>query len=141
MENVGADRAGGSAPVADDLAVKQEDGPEDAAVVVGAVTVVGMEGQLAALVADKVFVVGGEQVHEAAAKSSGAPVLMPEKLEALPTLPDELCADGIHALLAGVDAEAAPPGEVLQGGGAVAAEVFPGQQGEGFFPGEGSCRG
>ena len=37
---------------------------------------------------------------------------------------------------AGVEPEAAPPGEVFKGGGAVAAEIFPGQESQGFFAGK-----
>ena len=76
MKNVDRDFAGGSAPVADDLAVQKDDRPEDAAAVVGPVTVVRMKRHLPALVADKILVIRSEQMDTAAAKSTSAAIHM-----------------------------------------------------------------
>ena len=46
----------GGRPVADDFTVEGDDGVEDAALVVGVVGAVGVEDDIAALVADQVFV-------------------------------------------------------------------------------------
>ena len=71
-------------PVAADDAVVGDDGLEDAAVVVGAVGVLGRENNVAALVADKVFVVGGNQQAFARAEPPRAAVI--GQIE-FPTLP------------------------------------------------------
>ena len=48
VKDFGPDFSAGDGPVADDLAVEEDDGPEDAGVVVGAVGVVGVEYVVAA---------------------------------------------------------------------------------------------
>ena len=62
-------------PVAADDAVTGDDGLEDAAVVVGAVGVLGREDDIAALVADEVFVVGRNQEVSVLAETSGAAIV------------------------------------------------------------------
>ena len=87
-EGDGADGAALGRPVAGHFAVLEDDVPEGAGVVVGFVAVVGVEGDVAALVADQVFVVGGEQVDAAAAEAAGATVAAQIEVLALPALPD-----------------------------------------------------
>ena len=131
--------AAGRGPVAHDLAVQQHHRPEDAAVVVGVVAMVRVDGDVAALVADQVFVVGWKEGDGAAAESARAAVPVTPESEPAPAVPDEFVAEGVHAAAAVADAQAAPPDEVLEGGGAVAAEVFARQQGQGFLPREGTA--
>ena len=144
MEGLGRDRRvvveegeasvmGGGGPVAHDVAVQGDDGVEDARVVVGVMRVVGMEDDVAALVADEVFVEGGEEEDAAAAEAAGAGVRMDVELTAVPALGAELAAEGGDTAPAVVDIQPGPPHEVLQRGGAVAAEVFASEEGEGLF--------
>ena len=100
-----------------------------------------MEGDVPALVADEVFIVRREQMYAAAAESAGAAIPVKEQVDAFPPFPDQFRAEGSHALPAIVDPEAAPPGEVFQAGGTVAAEILPGQQRKGFFPWKMPCMG
>ena len=88
MKEFSLDFAGGEGPVANGLAVLEDDGPEDAVAAVGAVHVVGVNGQVEALVGDKVFVVGREQGDGAAAEAEGAAVLVAEELKAFPAVFD-----------------------------------------------------
>ena len=62
-------------PVAADDAVTGDDGLEDATIVVGAVAVLGREDDVAALVADEVFIVGRNQEVTALAEASRAAVV------------------------------------------------------------------
>ena len=62
-------------PVAADDAIVGDDGLEDAAVVVGAVGVLWRENDVAALVADEVFVVGRNQEVFALAEATGAAIV------------------------------------------------------------------
>ena len=79
VKDLGLDFAAGDGPVAYYFAVQEDDGPEVAGAVVCAVGMVGVEGDVAALVADEVFVVGGQQGYGAAAQSADAAVLMAEE--------------------------------------------------------------
>ena len=141
VKDFGPDFSAGDGPVADDLAVEEDDGPEDAGVVVGAVGVVGVEYDVAAFVSDEVFVVGGQEGDGAAAEAAGAAVLMAEEAEAFPALFDEFALDGVHCGFAVADVQSGPPHEVFQGGGAVAAEILSCQPGQGFVPGDGILPG
>ena len=71
-------------PVATDDAVMGDDGLEDAAVVVGAVGVLGWQDDVAALVADEVFVIGRNQEVFALAESARAAIISKIKLTASP---------------------------------------------------------
>ena len=102
-----------------------------------AVTMVGMEGYVAALVSDQVFVVWREQMHAAASEPSGPAGAVEVEDKAFPSLLKQFISKDGYALTAVIDSKAAPPGEVLEGGGAVAPEVFPGQKGQGILPGNG----
>ena len=62
-------------PVAADDAVFGDDGLEDAAVVVGTMLVFGVEHDVAALIADEVFVIGRNQQVFALAETSGAAIV------------------------------------------------------------------
>ncbi len=122
-------------PIANNFAVLEDNRPENAVAAVGAVHVVGMDGQLAALVTNKVFVVGREEVNVSAPESAGAAILVAEESKPFPAFLYEFVPDGIESIPTISDVEATPPYEVFQGGRAVAAEVGSGQFGQGFFPG------
>ena len=124
---------GGGGPVADDVAVQGHDRVEDTGVVVGVMGVVGMEDDVAALVADEVFVEGREEEDGAPAEAAGAGVRMDVEVASMPAFGAELVAEGGDAAPAVVDIQPGPPDEVLQRGGAMAAEIFAGEKGEGLF--------
>ena len=70
-------------PVAADDAVVGDDGLEDAAVVVGLVAVIGRKDDVAALIADEVFVVRRNQEIFSFAETSGAAIVRQIKFPAL----------------------------------------------------------
>ena len=136
MEHLGLDFAAGGGPVADDFAILENHGPEDAFLVVGMMAVVGVEGHMAALVADEVFVVGREEVNASVPESPCTAVLVAVEGESLPALLYEFILDGLHSLPAVADVQSGPPHEVFHCGGTVAAEVGSGELGQGFFLGD-----
>ena len=71
-------------PVAADDAVMGDNRLEDAAVIVGAVGMLGWQDDVAALVADEVFVVGRNQEVFALAESARAAIIGEIKLTASP---------------------------------------------------------
>ena len=99
----------------------------------GVVRVVGMEDDVAAFVADQVFVEGGEEEDAAAAEAAGAGLRVDVEVAAFPALGAELAAEGGDAAPAVVDIQPGPPHVVLQRGGAMAAKVFSREEGDGFF--------
>ena len=115
-------------PVAADDAVMGDDGLEDAAVVVGAVGVLLGEDNVAALVADEVFIVGRNQEVFAFAETAGAAVVGQVEIAALISLHVDAVTQQCDALAAVADVHARPPDEVLQCGGLVALEIFAGKQ-------------
>ena len=90
VEDFRGDFAGGGVPIADDFTVLEEHRPEDTAVVVGAVAVVGMEGDVAAFVADEVFVVRRKKMRATASESADSAVLMKVKIQTFPALANQL---------------------------------------------------
>ena len=124
---------GGRRPVPHDKTVQRDDGVEDARVVVGVMRVVGMEDDVAALVADEVFVEGGKEEDAAAAEAAGACLRVDVEVAAFPALGAEFVAEGGDAAPAVIDIQPGPPDEVLQCGGAMTSEVFACKEGEGLF--------
>lgn len=133
MEDFGLDLSGGGGPVAYCLSVLEDNGPEDTVAAVGAVNVVGMDGQMAALVTNQVFIVRREEVNASAPESPCATAFVEEEDEFLPAQLNQFRSKGIYSFPAVADVEATPPHEVFQGSGAVAAEVGSGELGQGFF--------
>lgn len=76
-EDVTYDSASGGAPVSDHGSVHQDDRPEDTVAAVGAVGHVRLENKMAALIANQVLVIRGEESHRAVAEASGSAVLVP----------------------------------------------------------------
>ena len=66
------DLSGRGTPVADNFAVQKDDRPEDAPVVMGLVAMVRVKDDLAAFIANQVFVVGRKKVHATASETAGA---------------------------------------------------------------------
>ena len=113
VKDLGLDFPAGHGPIADDIAVQEDDGPEDAGAVVGAVGVDRVQSDLTALVADEVFVVGWQQGYCAAAESASAGILVYVEYESFPMLFDEFALDSFHSGLAVADVHSGPPHEVL----------------------------
>ena len=88
---------------------------------------VGVQGDVAALVADEIFIVSGEEVDASAAESSGAGVLVEEEVQPLPMLLYEPVSDGFDSHFAFTRIQAAPPDEVFESGRGVAPEIAVGK--------------
>ena len=132
--------ATGEGPVANGVAVLEDDGPEDAVATVGTVHKLRGHGQVAALVANEVFVVRRKEGDGSAAETAGAAILVAEQLQPFPAVFDEFAPNGVQGLSAVPDVQATPPDKVLQRGRAMAAEVGSRQLDKGFLPGEGRLR-
>ena len=133
--------SGGDTPITDHFAVQKDDRPEDATVVMCLVAMVRMKDDLAALITDQILIVRRKKMHATAAETPGAGVAVQDEFEAFPMLMNQFISKQGYSQTAIVESKAAPPCEILDSGGAVATEVLPGQQGQGFFPWQGSRRG
>ena len=76
MEDIRPDDSVGEGPVTDDLSVRQDHRPEDAPLIMGLVPVVGMQGNMAALVADEVFIIGWKKVQATTSESAYSGISM-----------------------------------------------------------------
>ena len=92
-------------PVAANDAVVGNDGLEDAAVVVGAVGVLPREHDVATLVADEVFIVGGDEQKLALAETPCAAMVSEVEVPALIFLHVDAVAQQGDALAAVVDVQ------------------------------------
>ena len=119
-------------PVAGHLAVQETDGPERAALVVRTVPVLRRKHDIAALVTDEVFVEGRQQDAAVFPESPRAGVVREEELPSTPALRMEPVAQQGDAPPAVVEAQAAPPREVLQRRRLAVAEVFAGKSHQDF---------
>jgi hypothetical protein len=98
-----------------------------------AVAVVRMERYVTAFVAYEILVVRRQKMHTATAEAPCTAVLMEVQVHFLAAFQNELRAQGSHGFAAFDKPQAAPPGKVFYGGGAMAAEILPGQQRQGLF--------
>ena len=123
-------------PVTDDLSVQQHDGPENSGVVVRPVPVLLGQDQVPALVADEIFVEGGQKDDAAPAVPAEPTAFVATERKVFPALPDQFCPERLHACSAITDIQSAPPGEIFRRGGTVAAKIFSRQPGERLFAGK-----
>ena len=116
---------GGRGPVADDLAVKGDDGLEYSVVTVGFVGMLGRKDDVTALVADEIFIIRRDQMNRSGAESSGAAGFVNIELTAFPRFLNEFFTNDFDSFLTVADIQAGPPEEVLERGRRVASEIFP----------------
>lgn len=132
FEHFGGELPGEGFPGAANKAVEEDDREEGAGVVVGVVLVVLGKDQAPAFVADQVFVVGGQQDGVAAAEAPGAGIFVKIEVHPFPVDRMQFIPESGDTPPAVADVQAGPPSIVFERRGAVASEVFPGQQRERF---------
>lgn len=124
---------GGRGPVADDLAVKGDDGLEYSVVAVGFAGMLGRKDDITALVADEIFIIRRDQMNRSRAESSGAAGFVNIELTAFPRFLNEFVTNDFDSFLTVADIQAGPPEEVLERGRRVASEIFPGKHSQGIL--------
>lgn len=128
--------SGGDTPITDHFSVDKDNGPENTAIVMGAMAMVGMQGNVTALISDQVLVIWRKQMHASMSEPPGTAITMKKENTAFPTFLDKFVSKQGYSQTAIVESKAAPPREILDSGGAMTPIVFPGQDGQGFFPGQ-----